>query len=248
PSAGKINGHLVVSLSFALQRDYGIVTGLVDYSGGLRYTRPDTQTDMPESIIRQGIENALVYFNTWINKYAGSDIRLAKAVKVRFTDYTEKPEGDTIYYSTKRPLRWEDFKDKQRTSEYAAAVFAGIGYVEHTEVNKGTIDLNIEVKVYLPKSAAWTRGGLDSYSLNHEQRHFDIAKIVGEHFKQKITAMNLPVATYDGYINEQYLETLREADRMQKQYDRETRHGSDRQAQDEWNEKIDNELKSLGVK
>jgi hypothetical protein len=247
-SPGRISGHLVVSISFGLQRNYGVITTLIGYSGGMHYTRSETQTDMPESIIRHGIENALSYFNTWINKYADSDIRLAKTVKVQFTDYTEKPEGDTIYYSTKRPLTWADFKDKPRGGEFEAEVFAGIGYAEHTSVEKGNVNLTIDVKVYVPKSASWVRGWGDNYSLNHEQRHFDIAKIVAEHFKQKIGAMKLPVESYDGYINEQYLETLREETRMQKQYDHDTHHGSDHQAQEAWNEKIDQELKSLHVK
>lgn len=247
-SPGRISGHLVVSISFGLQRDYGVVTPLIGYSGGMRYTRTDAQGDMPESVIRHGIENALTYFNTWINKYADSDIRLAKAVKIKFNDYTEKTEDDTVYYSTKRPLTWTDFQDKPRGGEFEAEVFAGIGYGEHTSVEKGIINLTIDLKVYVPKSDSWVRGWHDEYMLNHEQRHFDIAKIVAEHFKQKIAAMKLPVESYDGYINEQYLATLREATRMQKQYDHDTHHGSDHQAQEAWNEKIDQELKLLGVK
>jgi len=248
PSPGLIDGRLVVSISFGLQRDYGVVTQLVGYSGGTHYTRSEAQTDVPESIMRKGLENALTYFNNWINKYANSDLRLAKAVKVTFTDYTEKPEGDTIYYSTKRPLAWSDFQDKPNSGPYEAEVFAGIGYTEHTAVEKGIIHVILDIKVDIPKSAAWVRGMHDDYILNHEQRHFDIAKIVSEHFRQKIASMKLPVDTYDGYINEQYLETLREETRMQKQYDRETHHGTDREAQAAWNEKIDQELKALGVK
>lgn len=245
---GRIDGRLVISISFGLQRDYGVVTQLVSYSGGARYSRSETQTDVAESTIRKGLENALIYFNNWINKYANSDIRLAKAVNVTFTDYSEKPEGDTIYYSTKRPLAWSDFQDKPNSGPYEAEVFAGIGYTEHTTIEKGVIHVILDIKVDIPKSAAWVRGMRDDYILNHEQRHFDIAKIVSEHFKQKIAAMKLPVDTYDGYINEQYLETLREETRMQKQYDRETHHGTDHQVQATWNEKIDQELRALGVK
>ncbi|MGZ3752321.1 MAG: hypothetical protein ACXVAU_13655, partial [Mucilaginibacter sp.] len=79
-------------------------------------------------------------------------------------------------------------------------------------------------------------------------RHFDIAKIVAERFKRKISSINLPPDNYDGDINVEYLETLRELHRMQVQYDKETRHGSDRYGQRQWDEKIDSELKVLGVK
>jgi predicted secreted Zn-dependent protease len=107
----------------------------------------------------------------------------------------------------------------------------------------------MSMKVYLPKSDCWVRNrGLDDYALDHEQRHFDIAKIVAAHFKQKIIAINLPPDNYDGEINVEYLETLRELHRMQMQYDKETRHGSNRHSQEQWGEKIDRELKALGIK
>jgi len=245
---GLINGHLNVDFSFGLQKDYGILQ-LVEYKGGTRYTRPDGQTDIAEPILRQGIEEALTWFNKWINKYADDDPRLAKSVKVKLSDYTDKREGDTIYYIANRPLNWNDFHDKPRAGSFEAEVFAGLGYSEKASVEKGIINLNISLKVDMAKSDCWVRdGSRDDYVLNHEQRHFDIAKIVGEHFKQKIAAMHLPPDNYDGEINIEYLETLRELHRMQTQYDGETHHGANHGIQEEWNEKIDKELKLLGVK
>lgn len=245
---GRINGHLNIDFSFGLQKDYGVLQ-LVDYKGGTRYTRPDGQTDMAEPILRQGIEEALLWFNKWINTYADSDPRLAKSVKVRLSDYSEKPEGDTIYYATSRPLTWDDFQEKPRAGSFEAEVFAGLGYTEKATVDQGVINLNISLKVDMAKSDCWVRdGNRDNYILNHEQRHFDIAKIVAEHFKQKIAAMHLPPDNYDGEINVEYLETLRELHRMQTQYDSETHHGANHGAQEDWNEKIDKELKLLGIK
>ncbi|HZX59356.1 MAG TPA: DUF922 domain-containing protein [Mucilaginibacter sp.] len=245
---GRINGHLNVDFSFGLQKDYGVLQ-LVDYKGGTRYTRSDGQTDMAEPILRQGIEEALSWFNKWINTYSDSDPRLAKSVKVKLSDYTGKPEGDTIYYAANRPLNWGDFQDKPRAAGFEAEVFAGLGYTEKATVEKGIINLSISLKVDMAKSDCWVRDrSRDDYVLNHEQRHFDIAKIVGEHFKQKIAAMHLPPDNYDGEINVEYLETLRELHRMQTQYDSETHHGANHGAQEEWNEKIDKELKLLGVK
>ena len=153
------------------------------------------------------------------------------------------------YYTADRPLTWDDFKDRPRDNHFEAEILPSIGYIEQTEVKKGVIYVTMAMKVNVAKSDCWVQGGgKDDYILNHEQRHFDIEKIVGEHFKQKILAMELPVDNYNGPINVEYLETLREATRMQKQYDAETRHGQDKQAQAEWNEKIDKELRELGLK
>ncbi len=245
---GRINGHLTIDLSFDLQKDYGILH-LTDYKAGTRYTHSDGQTDIAEPVLRQGLETALTWFNNWINANAETDQRLARSVKVKLSDYTEKPEGDTIYYAANRPLNWNDFRDKPGGGNFEAEVFAGVGYTEKATVEQGAINLNITLKVDMAKSDCWVRdGSRDDYVLNHEQRHFDIAKIVSEHFKQKIAAMHLPPDNYDGEINVEYLETLRELHRMQTQYDSETHHGANRAAQEDWNEKIDKELKSLGVK
>ncbi len=247
-SNNEIAGNLVIECQFGLQREYGVVTPLISYKGGYHYTRAAGQKEVPPTILRRGIINAMSFFNNWLKQHINSDIRLARAVKVNFTDYTEQPEGDTIYYSALRPITWADFQDKPRAGNFEAEVFTGIGFNEQTVVENGLIKLTIAVKVYLPKSAAWAKGDKDSYALDHEQRHFDIAKIIGEHFKQKIAAMVLAVWDYDGFINEQYLETLREQTRMQNQYDRETRHGMDREEQEIWDKRIDTELKLLRVK
>jgi hypothetical protein len=246
--AGRISGHLAIDFTFGLQKNYGSLA-LTEYTAGVRYTRSDGVTDIAEPTIRQAIERALTWFNKWMNDRAETDIRLATSVKLQLTDYSEKTEGDTIYYSTARPLTWADFREKPMTGNFDAEIFTSVGYTEQASVEKGVINLNIGMKVELAKSDCWVRSrAQDDYALNHEQRHFDIAKIIGEHFKQKLASMNLPPDNYDGEINVEYLETLRELHSMQTQYDKETRHGRDNLAQSRWDDKIDAELKSLGVK
>jgi hypothetical protein len=156
--------------------------------------------------------------------------------------------GDTIYYSAKRPLTWDDFKSQIPSKRFDAEIYPTFGYSERTSVKEAIINLNFEISVSLPKSTCWVRGGsMDAYTLNHEQRHFDIAKIVAEHFKRKVKAEWLPADNYDGPINVDYLDSYREMDSLQMTYDRETHHGADRYAQQEWNEKIDRELRAAGT-
>jgi hypothetical protein len=184
-----------------------------------------------------------------MNQQAGTNSKLAKAVKITFTDYSEKPEGDSIYYSVSRPLTWDDFQSKIPNHRFDAEVFPTVGYNERKEVINSVINVGLEIKVCLPKSAAWVKdGNRNNYTLNHEQRHFDIVKIAAGHFKKKIDAENLTVSNYEGIINFEYLETYREMNSLQKQYDDETLHGADQSAQQRWNERIDQELKAYGVK
>jgi len=243
--SGLVEGHIAVIMSFNLQQKDTTIH-LLDYKGNATYTRNAGPPQDVEPTLRHTLENGLVYLNTWMDQQAGTNVKLAKGVKVTFADYEEKPEGDSIYYSAKRPLTWDDFKSTIPVRRFDAEVFPGIGYDEHKEIVNGIIHVKIEMKVSLPKSAAWARDDRrNDYTLNHEQRHFDIAKIVAEHFKQKINAENLTVDNYEGIINFEYLETYREMDAMQKQYDTETRHGDDSSAQQKWNERIDKELASV---
>ena len=239
---GLVEGHVAVIMLFSLQQKDTTIH-LLDYKGNAAYTRNAGPAQDIEPTLRHTLENGLVYLDAWMNKEAGTNVKLARGVKVIFTDYKEKTEGDSIYYAVNRSLTWDDFKSNIPTRRFDAEVFPGIGYDEHKEIINGIIHVSIAMKVYLPKSAAWVRDGRrNDYTLNHEQRHFDIAKIAAEHFKQKINAENLTVDNYEGIINFEYLETYREMDALQKQYDAETRHGDDAAAQSQWNEKIDKEL------
>jgi len=241
---GLVQGHVDGVMSFSLRQDSGEMVHLLDYKGSATYTRNPGPPQDIEPTLRHVLENGLIYLNTWMDKQAATNIKLAKAVKVTFTDYRENAEGDTIYYSLKRPLKWDDFQSKIPSSRFDAQVYPTIGYEEHASVTGGIINVGLAIKVCLPKSAAWVRARMQNdYILNHEQRHFDIAKIVAEHFKQKINAENLTVNNYEGIINFEYLDTYREMDKLQKQYDDETLHGTDRQAQQQWDLRIDKELK-----
>ena len=245
---GNVSGKL--SLGFAFDRIFKYNNiNLVDYNSSISYNRSADQPSPAELIIRHGLENALIYFDKWAEAGANNNVKLAKSVKVDFIDYTENNEGDTIYYTVNRPLTWDDFKDKPRVSRFEAEIFTGIGYTEQAEVTNGVINIHIAIKTYLSKNDCWVKSGAnDSYALNHEQRHFDISKIISERFKQKIAGMNLPVDNYDGPINVEYLESLREAYNLQKQYDAETQHGVNHYTQQLWDDKIDKQLNELGVK
>jgi hypothetical protein len=242
---GRVDGKVDLSINFNLKTGEEMDAHLTNYKGTLHYTRSNTQTGVAELALRNTIESSMVYFNNWMGKQTGTNPLLAKEVKLAFIDFHDpKPEEDTIYYNKTRPITWADFKDMRPvTSKYAAAVMPGLGFTEQTSINKGIIAVHIEMKVYLPKSSSWVNAGSQSdYNLNHEQRHFDIVKLVSERFKRAMLAEKLPVLNYDGSINVAYFDALREIDRLQKQYDDETSHGTSQSAQEKWNNYIDSEL------
>ncbi len=244
---GKVDGRVALFLTFELQNENGNVY-LTDYRLDTKYSRSQNQTTIWATVFQQSFIAGLKYFDTWMNQQADHNPNLAKLVKVYISNYHEKPEGDTIYYSPNRPLNWDDFQDKPQAGKYAAVVFPSFGFEEKRDIKNAEIRINLELKVYMPKSACWVKSGSkNSYTLNHEQRHFDLVAIVGKHFEQKIKAVNLPVNNPDGLINVEYYESFREMNRLQKQYDDETAHGINVGKQEEWNAYIDKELVDLGI-
>jgi hypothetical protein len=244
----RIDGQIKLSLNFGLQKDYG-TEALVTYQGGMHYIRPiDNLTDI-EPQLRKTLVNGLVFFNNWIKINTPGNIKLVKNVKISFSDFTEKMEGDTIYYAVNRPLTWADFKSTYKPrGNYAAEVMPSIGYDEHSKVESGTVYVSLSMKTFLPKSTCWVNSfSKDDYTLNHEQRHFDIVKIIAEQYKRKILAEHLTPDTYEAFISMEYLEAYRNMNKMQKAYDEETRHGRDLDAQYKWNDRIDKELQLAGV-
>jgi hypothetical protein len=245
----RVEGKVSLIFSFNLDRGEDEPLHLADYNGSAVYNRDAGQTQNIGPAFGYVLANGLEYVNGWMNSQAETNIKLAHGVKITFTDYDEKTEGDSIYYKVKRPVTWADFQSKVPDSKYEAEVFPTLGYDEHAEIVKGIINLGLAVKVCLPKSASWAKeSSRNNYTLNHEQRHFDIVKIAAEHFKQKIRARHLSTENYDGPINEEYLDAYREMNNLQQQYDTETHHGTNVAEQERWNERIDKELKVLGVK
>jgi len=245
---GGVDGRVKLYLSFGLQKDYG-VEQLVDYHGNLHYIRAANNTAAIEPRLRTILKAGLVYFNDWMKANDSDNRKLAKNVKFSFTDYAEQHEGDTIYYATNRPLTWADFQSQYKPSgRFEAEVMPGFGYDQQAEITKSVINVRLNLKAYVPKSACWANyTGRDAYALNHEQRHFDIVKIIVEQFKQKILAAKLTPDNYEGFINVQYFDSFRDMNAMQKAYDRETDHGLNQFAQAEWNDRIDRELKKFST-
>ena len=246
-AGGNASGIINVTLSFYMPDRFGEDKHLLDYAGNATYKRKPGDPQEVEPALRHLLLNGLAYFNTWINQQVNNDVRFASDVKVVVDDAPkEKIEGDSIIYDVNRPLNWADFQSVTPSSRFDAEVFPSFGYNEQTELNNGIIVVKLGVKVFLPKSSSWVKENSKSpHTLNHEQRHFDITKIIAERFKKKIVNEKFLLTDYEATINEIYLDCYRELHTMQLQYDKETLHGTYAPEQELWNKKIDKELKEL---
>jgi len=239
---GMVEGLIKINLSFNLQKEE--LSHLLSYTGGMKYTRQTSNTNVIAQHLKQLNKSALLYFNKWMNNNISTSKVLANGVKIHFEQFKDELEGDTIYYAASRPLTWSDFKSKyKRSNKYAAMVMPNIAYDQDEKIEDGVIHVKLTLKTFLAKSDCWLGVSYkDDYMLNHEQRHFDVAKIITEQFRQQIQKAKVNPDTYEAVINMQYLESYRDMNKMQKAYDTETSHGLNRAAQQNWNKRIDNLL------
>ncbi|QIX61790.1 hypothetical protein HER32_11610 [Hymenobacter sp. BT18] len=246
-AGGTIEGQITVAFGFDWQRE-GETVPLTQYRGGARYRRLPSQRAAVEPALRQALVGALTYFDAWVTQQAPRNVALARRVQVRFQDDARAMEGDTLFYQPQRPLVWADFSGTRRSAgNFAAAVFPSFAYTGRPQVVNGTLHLDLTLQVFVVRSSSWT-ATQDAYSLNHEQRHFDLVKLVGERFKRKVQPDSLTVADYNSIIQLQYLRSYWEMNRVQEQYEAETQHGTNEAAQQRWNQRIDAELRAFGVK
>lgn len=239
-----VSGEVKMVLQFDLEKDWG-ADSLTKYSASVRYTRNVNNIGVVEPALRKLLINSLRYINTWMNDEAPRNVQLARGVKISFSDYLDH-DTDTVYYHSSRPLIWDDFRAKVSENRYSAAVFPSYGYDLRRDLKNGFIHVELAMKVYVAKSASWVSPGRqNSYSLNHEQRHFDLVKLIAERFKKKLFAENLNPDNYMGIINFEYLEFYREMNRIQIKYDLETSHGANAHMQMVWNRSIDNDLAAI---
>ncbi len=252
-SGSRVSGQFTFAVTFELlgKNDAGATTStrLTDYQGSATYTRPLGHLDVIEPTIRQAIVASIRNLNEYMKRESGRNEKLARSLKINFIDDTRITDDDTVNYNPARKLTWADFQSEPRKgSHYAAEVFTSFSYEGKSMVKDGVIILNLNAKAYMLKPSSWARpDAKNAYSLNHEQRHFDITKIIVERFKRKIHPDSLTLEDYNSITQYQFLESYREMSKMQNQYDEETNHSINQAAQERWNQKIDAELRSLGV-
>ncbi len=249
----RVDGKFTFAVTFELARNSDgedKPVKLTDFRTQAQYTRPASQTQVVEQSIRQSVVAALRTFDAYMKREGKGDHRLATQLTIKLTDYVRNRDNDTVFYTPERPLVWSDFQAQpRRGSRYAAEVNPNFAYEGHSRVVNGVVELTLIIKTYVLKSGSWvTPVALNSYSLNHEQRHFDIAKIMAERFKNKLNPDSLSIEDYNSNVQYQFLETFREMGRMQELYDDETNHGLNAAAQQRWNTRIDADLSMYGLR
>ncbi|KQS28219.1 hypothetical protein [Dyadobacter sp. Leaf189] len=242
----KVTGEVKLSLKFRWYRDMQPVE-LTGYQTSATYTRPETKYDY-EKLVKQLLDQSLVHFQKWMSSNAGKNPALARNLLLVFKEINTAADDDTVFYSPKRPLIWDDFKVRSAKpgSRYAAAVFTSFGYEGRSYPKGNDLVVEIGLKTFMVKSMSWGRPeSRNAGTLRHEQIHFDITRLVVEKFKERLRKAELTIEDYDSEIQYQFLEAFREMNRDQEQYDGETGHGLNAGVQAAWDKKVAAQIAEL---
>lgn len=244
---GNISGQMFLRVAFSRLNKKDTIL-LTETTTSTSFLRSDAQmpTGKYETILTSLFVKSLEYFDKWLVLNGGKSEALIKGVKIVFIPEPNGSVGDTVYYHSKK-ITWEDFKGKPTNSQYGAAIFSNFAFGANFQIIDGLIVATIQTKTYMVRGMSWvTPAAHDAYSLSHEQLHFDITKLVVERFKKKITAMKADlVIDLNSMIQYEYLESYREMNQLQNQYDNETQHSINRRKQIEWEEKVEKWLKEI---
>ena len=134
-------------------------------------------------------------------------------------------------------LTWEDFKGKpDKSSPFFAYTYWSVTYRYAPFSFKGdTVKWNVEIILDLTKDSWKKKDKLSDSLLKHEQGHFDIGVICAEECQSVVNAtVFLKNTDYKYNLQRIVGNTVEKYKRMNAQYDIETNHGKNREAQKRW--------------
>lgn len=164
---------------------------------------------------------------------------------VEWTTDTKMTPGDVVYFHAKKKLQWPDFRGDvpRETGTVAAITMSGFGYMANTKVLGKKGELTVKVYCFFNKNKSWVKPGKTTpYILNHEQHHFDISYIAANIFIDKLQSAELTVANYNQVLARIYNECIEIMNKMQDEYDGQTRNGQDKDEQARWNSFLEEKI------
>ena len=172
------------------------------------------------------------------------------SVTVKWDPVYATDANDSIYYNMDKKLDWKDFKGIPDQRSIAAAITAsGFGYTMSIQTRNNKTNIVISVFCFFNKSTSWVKRGMKTdYALLHEQHHFDITYFSACQFVKKLKTAIFTRDNYDALIEKLNNETYAELEKMQDDYDGQTKNGQLKDVQAEWNEKIDKLLASIVIR
>ncbi|MBZ9730328.1 DUF922 domain-containing Zn-dependent protease [Salegentibacter sp. JZCK2] len=155
-------------------------------------------------------------------------------------------ENEKVSWNAEKPLNWSDFKaSPKRHLPYRANTNSGLSFSwNSTESNSG-IELNYEIGSNFYPNRSWVKEIEEvDYLLAHEQLHFDITELHARKLRKALEAYE-PGGNMKKELEAIYSEIEKQRRQMQAQFDRETNHSINKEAEFKWRAFVKQELDKL---
>jgi hypothetical protein len=161
---------------------------------------------------------------------------------------------DLKQWSSKDKLTWDDFKGEvPEDAEFDTMSWTEFRYTWKCD-EKG--NFTYDVRAFFDREKSWAKDEAKKSEqlLGHEQGHFDITEYFARSFRKLLANLKDPCKNIDRTKKqiEEWAKSLYADEKgTQKTYDDETKHGTDKDKQKEWDEKIQkwlDELKDYAIK
>ncbi len=154
----------------------------------------------------------------------------------------QNPTIDFYTWSQKGKLNWSDFKGTPDYKSPEIAITASS--VEFSYYTKGTVIGWQVIAKYFPDRSWIKKDKQSPYVLQHEQVHFDITELYARLFRKRLKES---VKTSNDILMLKSIgkDILRDWQKTQDLYDKETNHSINEQKQAEWNKKVFDQLQAL---
>jgi hypothetical protein len=147
---------------------------------------------------------------------------------------------EEIYWSKDRKLTWEDFKGTpDPKAPYKAFTVGGFGCTGKPYGDS----CRITISTHFLKHKSWIKNGSENDRLlGHEQTHFDIIELFARRTRKEILEKKFKKQSFNSEIALIFKVNNTKKNSYQTLYDKETEHSVNLVKQQQWNEKIQNEL------
>lgn len=156
--------------------------------------------------------------------------------------------GQKIFWQEGQKLDWSNFKSSvNRRNNPDVAAYTNCGW-EYSVVKSSNpkSPVKIEIKTVFHEEKSWKDvKKINDYILLHEQKHFDIAELFVRKFRKAIDEKVRTSGDYDRLFKSIYSDISNQYKNFQMSYDKDTRHGMDKEKQAAYNAAISTELENL---
>ncbi|MCZ6693600.1 MAG: DUF922 domain-containing protein [Bacteroidetes bacterium] len=144
-------------------------------------------------------------------------------------------------------LTWPDFQgEPEGDIDFKAMTNWQLSFDFQLSKAKGEINTHFNVYTFFDNQKSWVREGNGSEQLlQHEQLHFDIAELFARKLRKQFAIYSFKSENYQEELNLLFDASLDSCNVVQTQYDLDTEHGLNQEKQQEWLQKIDQELMQL---